>query len=188
MRAAAATVLAATALKGDSSVSSSVPVPAQHTMKTAPTGNDHYTISGGSIRDMRGRYARMAGSSPSTNPTCNNKSIYKKSGGDYYLFLPDGHSDWVVGTTADMNACRNGGYLNMNGGCSSSPTGCAGKWKTATGTDASDDRAVAALLDSNSDKVMSSVMSKGRAAKVAQYVSELKGLDAEELRAILDSM
>ena len=58
----------------------------------------------------------------------------------------------------------------------------------ATGTDASDDRAVAALLDSNSDKVMSTVMSKGRAAKVAQYVSELKGLDAEELRAILDSM
>jgi hypothetical protein len=35
---------------------------------------------------------------------------------------------------------------------------------------------------------MSTVMSKGRAAKVAQYVSELKGLDAEELRAILDSM
>ena len=30
----------------------------------------------------------------------------------------------------------------------------------ATGTDASDDRAVAALLDSNSDKVMSTVMSK----------------------------
>ena len=58
----------------------------------------------------------------------------------------------------------------------------------ATGTDASDDRAVAALLDSNSDKVMSTVMAKGRAAKVAQYVSELKGLDAEELRAILDSM
>ena len=85
---------------------------------------------------MRGQYDRMAGAHTSSNPTCNNKSIYKKSGGDYYLFLPDGHSDWVVGTTADMNACRSTGYLNMKGNCASDPTGCVGRWVAATGTDA----------------------------------------------------
>ena len=65
----AASTVAAALKRGDSWASGAVPVPVQHTMKTAPTGNDHYTISGGSIRDLRGRYDRMAGSSTSANPT-----------------------------------------------------------------------------------------------------------------------
>ena len=59
---------------------------------------------------------------------------------------------------------------------------------SASGVKASDDRAVAALLESNSAKIMSEVMAKGRAAKVAQYVDKLKGLDAEDLRSILAQM
>jgi acetyl-CoA carboxylase/biotin carboxylase 1 len=58
----------------------------------------------------------------------------------------------------------------------------------ASGVNANDDRAVAALLENSSDKVMADVMVKGRAAQVAQFVSELKGLDAEALSAILAQM
>jgi len=44
------------------------------------------------------------------------------------------------------------------------------------------------LLENSSDKVMADVMVKGRDAQVAQFVSELKGLDAEALSAILAQM
>lgn len=58
----------------------------------------------------------------------------------------------------------------------------------ASGVNANDDNAVAAMLESNSAKIGNDVMIKGRAAKVAQYVEKLKGLDAEDLKAILAQM
>lgn len=58
----------------------------------------------------------------------------------------------------------------------------------ASGVDASDDRAVVAMLESGADKVTSAVMAKGRAAKVNAYVAALKGMDAESLAAIKSAL
>jgi acetyl-CoA carboxylase/biotin carboxylase 1 len=53
---------------------------------------------------------------------------------------------------------------------------------------ASDDNAVVAMLAKDSEKVVSAVMAKGRDAKVAQFVAELKGMNAEDRARIMKAM
>jgi len=53
---------------------------------------------------------------------------------------------------------------------------------------ASDDNAVVAMLAKDSEKVVSAVMAKGRDAKVAQFVAELKGMNDEDRTRIMKAM
>ena len=79
----------------------------------------------------------MVGASTSATPSCNSKPIYKQESGDWYLFLPTGQRNWVVGSHSAMSSCSSwhAAVLQMQGGCSQSPALCPGRWQASTGTE-----------------------------------------------------